>query len=341
MKEVTNGQTVFFANLWDYIRSVSVELSQWKSPPNKPVRELVHRAIADPSSFPLVPGDTAPQLVAPGADATLTKGYVASVAANDDSSKKFTFPVLVVLSRKTGFSKTIQHNNETNNKKSPVKLTRLTLLDGDLNKMHARMATETTEKGRALRCGDIIRVDQYTELSYRVNNDSPLMPALFILEFTTVGYRQLPDEDKIPDVTLSTAPWTGQNLWQSDQERPKYHIDPRCQDPPKCTEDNRLCRKFGVNFIGRCICDQIPLQDRNLETIAEDCYLITSDFENLKNKNFRIMLYWWYATNVYSLCGKENCGKLPDCLEYAIKKMYSEPEGVSYSQYSDGNKRKN
>ena len=53
------------------------------------------------------------------------------------------------------------------------------------------------------------------------------------------------------------------------------------------------------------------------------------------------MMYWWYATNVYSLCGKGNRGKLPDCLEYAIKKTYPEPEGVAYSQYSDGKKVKN
>ena len=168
-----------------------------------------------------MPGDTAPQLTAPGKGSPLTKGFIASVAANDESSKQFTLPVLGVVSRKTGFVKTVQHNNETNNKESAVKVTRLTLVDGDMNKIHARMAAETTEKGRALRWGDIIRVDQYTELSYRVNNDSPLMPALFIAEFTTVDYREI-SEDKIPDIFLSTAPWTGQNLWQSNENRLRY-----------------------------------------------------------------------------------------------------------------------
>ena len=43
----------------------------------------------------------------------------------------------------------------------------------------------------------------------------------------------------------------------------------------------------------------------------------------------------------YSLCGKGNRGKLPDCLEYAIKEKYPEQEGVAYAQYSDGKKVNN
>jgi hypothetical protein len=46
------------------------------------------------------------------------------------------------------------------------------------------------------------------------------------------------------------------------------------------------------------------------------------------------MLYWWYATNVYSLSGKGHRGKLPDCLEYAIKKHFPpEDNEEEYTQF--------
>eukprot|EP00985_Skeletonema_marinoi_P024896 scaffold17764_cov140-Skeletonema_marinoi.AAC.1 len=52
------------------------------------------------------------------------------------------------------------------------------------------------------------------------------------------------------------------------------------------------------------------------------------------------MLYWWYATNIYSLNGKGNRGKLPDCLEYAIKAKYPEKDSSDWTGYKDGSKPK-
>ena len=64
---------------------------------------------------------------------------------------------------------------------------------------------------------------------------------------------------------------------------------------------------------------------RDLNIIAEVCYQIADDVEDvdkLPNLSKRIMLYCWYATNIYSLNGKGNRGKPPDRLEYAIKAKY-------------------
>ena len=120
-------------------------------------------------------------------------------------------------------------------------------------------------------------------------------------------------------------------------------IDLLMQPPPKCTFENRLCRKFGVNFIGRCICDEIPVGERKLEIIAEDCHLIHkpySEFKDDKIKPRRLMLYWWYATNIYSIIGKGNHGKLPDCLEYAIKKAYPEKNSEDWVGFIPGKRGK-
>ena len=44
------------------------------------------------------------------------------------------------------------------------------------------------------------------------------------------------------------------------------------------------------------------------------------------------LLYWWLATNFYSICGKSNRKKLPDCLVYAIRKCYPNEDG-KYTKY--------
>ncbi len=47
----------------------------------------------------------------------------------------------------------------------------------------------------------------------------------------------------------------------------------------------------------------------------------------MTNSQKRCMIYWWYATNIYSICGKKNRMKLPDCLVNAVRKAYPEPDG--------------
>ena len=99
------------------------------------------------------------------------------------------------------------------------------------------------------------------------------------------------------------------NLHDDQRKSPYPIIDPITQPAPKCTYDNRLCRKFGINFIGHCICEEIPVADRDLDIIAEDCHLINKPAKELtENKPKRLMIYWWYATNIYSINGKGNCG---------------------------------
>jgi len=267
---------------------------------------------------------------------TITTKFISSLAAGKNLPDDVD-PILSVLSRKTGFHDHLHHESMIQNQKQKVKLTHLTLLDGDNNQIHARLATHLADIGRQLVEGDIIKLELFTPLTYHVKEDSPLMPALFILQYSRVGHAPVPLQKSI-QAMLRCEPTK-----QPPTEAPAYNIlDPLTQPPPECTFDKRLCRKFGVNFIGRCICEEIPVDKRNLEIIAEDCYLVSANdgIDKLKNKNKRIMLYWWYATNIYSLNGKGNRGKLPDCLEYAIKTKYPEKDSSDWTGYKDGSKPK-
>ena len=139
-------------------------------------------------------------------------------------------------------------------------MTHLALVDGGNNTIHARMATHIADAGKALGEGDVIQLNLFTELTYRVNDTSPSMPALFIIQYYRVGHIPLALKTDIKDM-IPYAP-SSSALQQTGQRKSPYSIvDPLTQPPPKCTYENRLCRKFGTNFIGRCICEEIPVSE--------------------------------------------------------------------------------
>ena len=109
-------------------------------------------------------------------------------------------------------------------------------------------------------------------------------------------------------------------------------LNPLTMRTPVCTHSNRLCACHGIRFIG-CVCDVLPVNQRTLTTIKEDCYFATTDLEDMPNNQKRNMLYWWYAVNVFNISGAGKRGKLPECLEYEIRKLYPNEDGVLYTGY--------
>lgn len=54
----------------------------------------------------------------------------------------------------------------------------------------------------------------------------------------------------------------------------------------------------------------------------------------------RNMVYWWYETNIFLICGKGNCGPLPECLLYAIRcQKYLNPNGLEYVGFLESEDR--
>lgn len=317
------------------LKTIVTRVSLWADDSLRYLRNFCNTIASNRDKFPSLMGDEEMPVRAgddedEGDTVALTEGYIAALAAGKDTSEEMPSPILAVLSRQTGFHDVLRQENESSKTHQKVKLTHLTLVDGDNNTIHARMATHIADAGRALGEGDVIRLDLFTTLTYHVNDESPVMPAIFIIKFSHLRHIPLPLQKDIKDM-LPYAP----SLPKQQKKTSAYPIiDPLTQEPPQCTYENRLCRKYGVNFIGRCICDEIPVKERNLDTIAEDCHLIDKPASEIKDmKPRRLMLYWWYATNIYSLTGQGNRGKLPDCLEYAIKAAYPEKRSEDWTGF--------
>ena len=282
-----------------------------------------------------VNGDDTVRMPLPPEDRELepTRGYVKSVAnLSNDESETEDHPILSVLAVNSFHRKdesTIP--DQTQN----VKFTEVKLVDGDGQKIHARLNRNLVEVGHVLKRGDKIRLDCFTPIRYRINASSPRMPMLFIHNLSRVGSEPLEDEDIEPKMMACTSMLTPREpLDEFECLEDYYIIDPRVHPKPKCTNEERCCAMYGLRFI-TCVCDAIPVSSLDLETIKADCYFATKDFDKMEPNHKRNMVYWWYATNVYSIVGKGNVQRLPLCLEYAIREKWPNTDGKPYK----GNKK--
>ena len=97
-------------------------------------------------------------------------------------------------------------------------------------------------------------------------------------------------------------------------------------DKPKCIPEKRCCSLYGVGMVS-CVCDTDPVDKLDLEVIREYCHFATKTVDKMDNGNKRNMLYWWYMTNIYHICGKGKRKPLPSCLLYAIRCQYPSDNG--------------
>ena len=88
---------------------------------------------------------------------------------------------------------------------------------------------------------------------------------------------------------------------------------------PICNHPFRICSKYNINFTS-LIVDCFDIANMRIELIENECYFAGDNVMSIKNSKKRNPLYWWFDTNVYSIFGKYNRKKLPDCLVYAIRK---------------------
>ena len=149
------------------------------------LRNFVGMVDRNKDVFTLMYGDDTTSLPVPrGPDAT--KGYVKHLSEGGSGLEFLGFggkPILSVVSTETNHHDEVMRSED----KQTVKLTQLRLVDGSGDQIHARLAINLTETGRCFKQGDKIRLDSFTELRFRINNNSPRVPGLFIHGVSRVG----------------------------------------------------------------------------------------------------------------------------------------------------------
>ena len=165
----------------------------------------------DTTTMPLPPSDR---------NLVLTKGYVKAIANTTNKNEACNNPILSVLVIKT-FHKT----DDSNFASTPqsLKFTDLKLVDGDGQKIHARLNRNLVDVGRSLERGDMIRLDVFTPLRYRINESSPHMPMLFVHQLSRVGKCHLEDSEVQTEMLACNQM---QTLQESATEEDYYVVDP-------------------------------------------------------------------------------------------------------------------
>jgi hypothetical protein len=277
-------------------------------------------------------GDNTTDMTLPVEDRELrlTGGYVKALAERRDSLTLAPHPILAVLSAGGTFRKESRPGNWA---AQNVKLVTLTLVDGDGERIHTRLNNCLSHLNNELQRGDKIRLDLFTPIEYRVTNESPLLPALFVHQLSRVGR-----DNNLPDAFVNRSQFIScttskSNVVRSADWEPidnELVIDPRQHDLPECTYGERKCAMYGVRFLN-CVCDAIPVEKLDLGAIHQDCYFATTELKDMPNNQKRNMIYWWYATNIYNIAGRGNIDRLPLCLEYRVRQLYPNPDGEAYT----------
>ena len=78
---------------------------------------------------------------------------------------------------------------------------------------------------------------------------------------------------------------------------------------------------YGISFV-HCVTRCFPVESRSLENIARGCAFADKAVAVMTNSEKRFLLYYWYATNIYSITGRHNRKKLPQCIELKVRERF-------------------
>jgi len=165
-------------------------------------------------------------------------------------------------------------------------------------------------------------------------------PAIVVHQFTRVGYTSIseklqpplhcPDSTELEQSTRLTDP---SPVVASTPDGNEYEENVQVE----CTPENRCCSLYGLSMVV-CICDFDPVKEIDLDELRQYCWFADRDVVKMTNKQKRNMLYWWYMTNTYNICGAGKRKEPPACLKYAIRHAYPETDG-KYVVYKPGSSK--
>ena len=227
-----------FEGFLDYLKDNPEMLKEGRL---KYLREFISLSTRFPNVYDFhCDGDNTIQMPLPSnvRGAQPTKGYVESVANlnNEDSCDNPILTVLIV----NPFWKSDRSNYADIPQK--IKYTELTLVDGDGQKIHSRLNKNLVEIGCMLKRGDMLCLDLFTIVRFRINEESPYMPMLFVHNLSRVGTEPLYDSSIKQDMLVCHH--STPTIESSHGDSPP--IDPRINPKPQCTSEQRLCAIHGI-----------------------------------------------------------------------------------------------
>ena len=313
----------------------------WGREDFKTIRECVGAIASRPDLYHPLMGDKLPDVTLPGEqendgggghgrkNPSLTTNYISSIAEYKDLDAKL--PILQVVSTPNmDFEEFSRKGKSTN-----IHFTHLRLCDGSNDVMTGRLSMHLAHEGNKLEEGDIIQLNRFTALTYQSSGtDKPYRsPAVVIHIYSRVGSAAVPKKLESPkhcnpmtaeEMEANNKHVSGDTVQSSDGAEEKEGYERLVE--VECTPEHRYCSVYGLNPV-LCVCVSDPVKKVDMEVLRQYCYFATMDVTQMEPTSKRNMLYWWYMTNTYNICGKGNRQKPPACLLAAIRKEFREDDG--------------
>mmetsp|Transcript_7363 Transcript_7363/g.16397 ORF Transcript_7363/g.16397 Transcript_7363/m.16397 type:complete len:392 (-) Transcript_7363:1214-2389(-) len=212
----------------------------------------------------------------------------------------------------------------------------LTLLDGSGLLINARVAVVKTDEVGGLRRGHVIRMNEYVRIFMAQHSDRYSTAGIGLLKYEVVGKGNLPTDiadSAVQQVLISNLQQTtlanASDHESTDAEEECFALpnwDESKRRPPRpqevCSIGNRVCSEYGTHFFRKCVCDEYPVSERNLEELSGKYFAADRPVSEMSPSMKRNMLYWCYATDIYHVRGWQVRMPLPSCLVFAIQKMH-------------------
>ena len=119
---------------------------------------------------------------------SIDKKFIAQLIANTVNSEIVFNPMLQIVET----TKEFVFGNYQDSQK--YKFCKLTLVDGENHIIHCRLSNHLSNEYNKFKKGMIVRMDRFTPLRYRVNDDTQLLSALFVSKFNVVSHDYLSEE---------------------------------------------------------------------------------------------------------------------------------------------------
>lgn len=251
----------------------------------------------------------------------LTKKYAQSIV--DFKPNEHTRPVLQVIDKEDNSFRSGQLHH-----KQKERIVSVSLVDGSNDRLLGKLSTAATDSASQLTTGAVIQLNTFTPVSHYHKNN--FRAGVLIVNFTVLGHCELLcRRDRISTCYIEAAEVeevpTSESVATVDIGE---DYEPVPLPSSLCSEDRRLCTMAGVKMHA-CICECNPVQSVPLDVVARSCYFVNSSVSDMENNQKRNILYWYYATNIYGFRG-QTVRKLPECLEFAIRRLYPNKRGKKY-----------
>ena len=312
------------------ITRASDGLAKWAKGAFRPVREALYPFMSSPEKYHMMDGDERPDddVNNSGKDCPNLSPDIVVRIANLQNDIPDELILQVVSKPLMAFEK---NESTQSNSSNLIHYTHARLSDGSGDQIKARMSMELAYDGKRLHEGDVIMLTRFTPITFAYSSsgstNAQRTPAIIVHSFTRVGHTHVSDTLNPPKhceaaVDSSTCALTPnpevETMTDGSEFEELVEVD--------CTPENRYCSLYGVNM-ATCICNFDPVEDVNLQELRQYCWFATKEVDKMANTHKRNMLYWWYMTNTYNICGKGNRLDPPACLKAAIRKAHPEANG--------------